>query len=325
MVSIKDIASDIGVTAATVSNALNGKGRVSEELAARIRRRADELGYRPSSAAVALKSGRSQVLGLVMPDLTNPLFPHIAQAFSIAAEKLGYAILIADSRGSSEEQSLAIRRLISRGVDGLLVVPQRGSTVPTTTTPTAIINTSSDPNNSASADHFGGGALVGTHIAKLGHKNILIIGADSVSDVQKERVSGMRSAFAEDTKLELLWGDQGIEQAAQKVKEGVSAILTTSDIVAIKVHSNLARSGLSVPNDASLTGFDDMSFASSMHPPLTTVAQDVETLAQYVLDIITKQLEGQKSPHQGQTVSMNLVLRNSTAIPNSSSKKEPIS
>ena len=323
MVSIKTIASDLGVTAATVSNALNGKGRVSEALARRIRGRADELGYSPSSAAIALKSGRSHVLGLVMPDLTNPLFPHIAQALSIAADRLGFAILISDSRGSVEEQSQAILRLIRRGVDGLLVVPQRGSSPTSPETPMAIINTASDPNNSVSADHHGGGALVARHIVARGHRSILIIGADAVSEVQQERIAGMKSQLSGGIAFDVLWGSEGIEQAAGRVASGVSAILTTSDLVAISVHSHLARAGLTVPGDVSLTGFDDMSFSVVMHPPLTTVAQDVETLAVCVLDVITAQIEGKSSPHLGQTIAMDLVLRHSTSTPQSPSNKEP--
>ena len=315
MVSIKDIASDLGVTAATVSNALNSKGRVSERLAERIKARANALGYRPSSAAVALKSGRSNILGLVMPDLTNPLFPHIAQALSIEAERLGFATLIADTRDSAEAQEQAIRRLVSRGVDALIILPQKGSSAPQTAVPQAIINTSSDPQNTASADHFGGGALVASHIAALGHRNILLIGANPVSGVQQDRIAGMKSTLLPEIRHEILWGEEGIAAAPELVKSGVSAILCSSDLVAINVHSHLTRAGLSVPEDVSLTGFDDMSFARVMHPPLTTVGQDVETLAKFTLDVITKQLKGEHSPHDGQTVPMELVLRQSTQAP----------
>ena len=139
MVSLKKIAQDIGVSTATVSNALTGKGRVSEEMVTRIKARASELGYRPSSAARALKTGQTRILGLVMPDLTNPLFPRIAQTLSIAADKQKLGILIADSRGSAHEQSEALKRLVERGVDGLLVVPQKGTTPDPMPVPVAVI------------------------------------------------------------------------------------------------------------------------------------------------------------------------------------------
>ena len=121
MANLKKIAADVGVSTATVSNALSGKGRVSQEVVDLIKARAEELGYRPSNAARALKTGQSGILGLVMPDLTNPLFPRIAQMLSIAADKKQLGILIADSRGSAAEQSEAQRRLLDRGVDGLLL------------------------------------------------------------------------------------------------------------------------------------------------------------------------------------------------------------
>ena len=98
--SLTEIAAALGVSAATVSNALSRKGRVSSDVAEKIRRRAAALGYVPSPAARALRTGRTGVLGLVLPDIANPLFPQIAQAIEAAASGVGRGVLIADSRGS---------------------------------------------------------------------------------------------------------------------------------------------------------------------------------------------------------------------------------
>ena len=325
MVSIKDIASDLGVTAATVSNALNGKGRVSEELVKRIRQRAEHLGYRPSSAAIALQSGRSNIIGLVMPDLTNPLFPHIAKHLSISAERRGFAVLIADSRNSGEEQDQAINRLISRGVDGLVVVPQKGTSPRSPQlqpVPIAIINTASDPNNSVSADHKGGGALVAQHIAELGHRSIVIVGGDPVSDVQQDRIAGMLLALPDAARTEILWGKSSIEQLAEKVRSGASAILTTSDLIALSAHSHLLRAGIKVPDEVSLTGFDDMAIAATMYPTLTSVAQNTETIAETAVSLLESGMDGQSPDAPGQTVAMRLIVRNSSKSPKPPSNKE---
>lgn len=99
--NLSAIAAALGVSVATVSNALSGKGRVSPELVERIRKTASELGYVPSSAGRALRTGRSGVLGLVLPDIANPLFPQIAQAIEKAAVNAGYGVLIADSAARS--------------------------------------------------------------------------------------------------------------------------------------------------------------------------------------------------------------------------------
>ena len=314
MASIKQIAGDVGVSTATVSNALTGKGRVSQEMVERIRARAEELGYRPSHVARALKTGQTGILGLVMPDLTNPLFPRIAQMLSIAADNNGLGILIADSLGRPKEQSEALRRLLDRGVDGLIVVPQKGTSAEPVPVPLAVINTASDPQNSVSADHAGGGALVATHIAEIGHRRIVILGGDRVSEVQRDRISGMTQALPDDVEADVFWGDHGVQQAIAAARSGASAILTTSDLIALRVRSELMHQALPVPDQVSLTGFDDMSFAPIMHPSLTTVAQNVEDIATRAIDILSAKIRGDTHPLEGQTVPMRLVIRQSTSI-----------
>lgn len=189
-------------------------------MVARIQAKADELGYRPSNAARALKTGQTGILGLVMPDLTNPLFPRIAQTLSIAADKSRLGILIADSRGRADAQSDALRRLVDRGVDGLLVVPQKGTTPDPMPVPIAIINTASDPTNSVSADHAGGGALVARHIADIGHRKVVILGGDKVSEVQRDRIAGMTRTLRDGMQASVYWGDCGVRQAIAEVQSG---------------------------------------------------------------------------------------------------------
>ena len=309
MVSIKQIAADIGVSAATVSNALTGKGRVSEEMARRIRLRAEELGYRPNVTARALKSGQTGILGLVMPDLTNPLFPRIAQSLSEAADARHLGILIADSRGSAGEQRTAMRRLIDRGVDGLLVVPQKGSAPEAQAVPMVVINTASDPQNTVSSDHVGGGHLIGTHIAELGHRSVVLLGGDAVSEVQQDRIAGMRAALAGRAETAVRWGATGIEDLPALIRGGATAVLATSDLLALQVQSALAQAGLSVPRDVSLTGFDDLPLATAMHPALTTVAQNVPEIAIRAIDAICARIAGAPALADSQTVPTRLVRR----------------
>ncbi|WP_353474828.1 LacI family DNA-binding transcriptional regulator [Salipiger sp. H15] len=315
MASIKQIAQDIGVSAATVSNALTGKGRVSKELAERIRTRAEELGYRPSNAARALKTGQSGILGLVMPDLTNPLFPRIAQNLSIAAEARGLGILIADSRGSEARQNEALHQLVGRGVDGVVIVPQKGTSPEAPGLPMVTINTARDPRNTVSADHVGGGALIGAHVRALGHRNVVLLGGDRVSDVQQDRMRGMREGLGADAGVETEWGDAGLAALPERVGQGATAILATSDLLALAALSHLARAGLGVPRDVSLTGFDDLPFATAMHPALTTTAQDVSAIADYALEVLTGLIAGAERPETGHAVPMRLVPRASTAAP----------
>ncbi|WP_343501530.1 LacI family DNA-binding transcriptional regulator [Alloyangia pacifica] len=314
MASIKEIAQDIGVSAATVSNALTGKGRVSKELAERIQARAEALGYRPSRAARALKTGQSGILGLVMPDLTNPLFPRIAQNLSIAAEARGLGILIADSRGSEARQTEALQQLVGRGVDGVVIVPQKGTSPEAPGLPMVTINTARDPRNTVSADHVGGGALIGAHIRELGHSHVVLLGGDRVSDVQQDRLRGMGEGLGPSVRIETVWGDAGLATLPERVGQGATAILATSDLLALAALSELARAGISVPGDVSLTGFDDLPFATAMHPALTTTAQDVSAIAEHALEVLSRLIAGAARP-ESHAVPMRLVPRGSTASP----------
>ena len=324
MTNIKQIATDMGVSVATVSNALTGKGRVSSEMVERIKQRASDLGYRPSLAGRALRSGQSGILGLVMPDLTNPLFPRIAQNLSLMADDRQLGILIADSRGNPDEQMQAIGRLLDRGVDGLLVVPQKGTAPGVQRVPTVIINTASDPDNTVSADHAGGGTLIADHIAELGHRHVVLLGEDRVSEVQRDRVEGMRRAFNNSETVQEDWGDDGIKRLASAIENGATAILTTSDLLALRVHSHLARCGFVVPSDVSLTGFDDLPFATAMHPKLTTVAQDVEQIASLAIERLIRAIQNTHTHVQSATIPMRLVVRNSTALKIQSTNMETI-
>jgi LacI family transcriptional regulator len=313
MATIKQIATDMGVSVATVSNALTGKGRVSAQMVARIKHRASELGYRPSLAGRALRSGQSGILGLVMPDLTNPLFPRIAQHLSLAADNRQVGVLIADSRGNPDEQTQAINRLLDRGVDGLLIVPQKGTTPGQQTVPTVIINTASDPDNTVSADHEGGGKLIAEHVTALGHRHLVILGMDRVSEVQRDRVAGMHKGLTNADTVHEFWGDNGIDQLARAINDGATAILTTSDMLALRVQSHLTRCGMSVPDDVSLTGFDDLPFAIAMYPMLTTVAQDVQQIANVAIKHLMRAIQGDEPQIKTAPIAMRLVTRNSTS------------
>ncbi|MEP0961770.1 MAG: LacI family DNA-binding transcriptional regulator [Roseobacter sp.] len=315
MASIKEIALAAGVSTATVSNALTGKGRVSAQVIDRVRAQADALGYRPSNVARALKTGQTGTLGLVMPDLTNPLFPRMAQTLTMAAEQRGLGLLIADSHGDEVEQCEAIRRLVDRSVDGIVVVPQKGTTLEPSSVPMAVINTASDPQNTVCADHAGGGVLIGRHVADIGHRDVVLLGADPVSEVQQDRITGFSRGLMSNIKKQVFWGELGLRQLVPSIRNGATAVLTTSDLLALRVLSELIRAQMDVPRDVSVTGFDDMNFAAIMHPALTTVAQDVSAIAEHALDVLTAKIQGQTGEVLGATIPMRLVTRASTAIP----------
>ncbi len=297
--NLSRIAASLGVSVATVSNALSGKGRVSAELAERIRATATALGYVPSQAGRALRTGRSGVLGLVLPDISNPLFPQIAQAIEYSASIAGYGVLIADSRGDVGMQTEAINRLIERGVDGMIIVPRRGTRIADIGCPVAVIDTPSTPGNTVSADHWQGGREIARHLSSLGHRQILLIGANPASNVQNDRIGGIKSGLDASVKTEVLWIEKIEERdgagcllgLAEKARQGFTAFSAVSDLHALRVLTELQRAGIGVPDSVSVTGFDDLIWSPVVTPALTTMRMDMAAIAEIAISALVHAIE----------------------------------
>ncbi|MBB3455160.1 LacI family transcriptional regulator [Rhizobium sp. BK313] len=297
--NLSRIAASLGVSVATVSNALSGKGRVSVELVERIRATAAALGYVPSQAGRALRTGRSGVLGLVLPDISNPLFPQIAQAIEYSASVAGYGVLIADSRGDVGMQTEAINRLVERGVDGMVIVPRRGTRIADAGCPVAVIDTPSTPGNTVSADHWQGGREIAKHLRDLGHRKILLIGASSTSNVQNDRIGGFKSALDATIKTEVLWIENLEERngpgcllgLVDKVQQGFTAFAAVSDLHALRALTELQRAGIAVPDSATVTGFDDLIWSTVVTPALTTMRMDMATIADIAVAALVDAIE----------------------------------
>ncbi|TNM61409.1 LacI family DNA-binding transcriptional regulator [Aliirhizobium smilacinae] len=326
--TMTEIAAALGVSSATVSNALSGKGRVSAELTAKIRQATVDLGYVPSQAARTLRTGRTGVIGLVLPDISNPLFPQIAQAIEQAAAAAGYGVLIADSRGEIAQQTAAIGRLIERGVDGIIIVPRRGSRVGEIGTPVAIIDSPSTPGNTVSSDHWDGGVQMGRHLAGLGHCKVLLIAQSSASNVQNDRIGGLKAGLGKNIchetllveNLEAIKGAGCALGLAAKVADGFTAFAAVYDLLALRALTELQRDGTEVPRQASVSGFDDLVWSSVVTPPITTLRQDLATIAERAVEALSDAITDSETPFGGpavakqsvEGVAMTLVVRQST-------------
>jgi LacI family transcriptional regulator len=309
---LKDIAAALGVSTATVSNVLTGKGRVSPELAAVILREAEQRGYAPGGPGRALRTGRSGVIGLVLPDLSNPLFPRMAQALERASAAAGYGMLIADSHGDASAQHDAVARLLNRGADGLIIVPRRGAQLVKPKIPLVIIDTPSAPDNAASADHHQGGALIVAHLAALGHRQMIFLGESHASGVQRDRIGGMCAALPAGCKAVTIWLDHhGTADVIAAAKQGATAIATTSDLIALKLLAALDEAGISVPQQMAISGFDDLIFAEVMRPALTTIVADPFAIAGHAISSLIAGIEGKPMP-PAIAVPMTLIPRTST-------------
>ncbi len=312
---------------ATVSNALTGKGRVSEDLRRLVTSKAGQLGYFPSAAGRALKTGRSGILGLVMPDITQPVFPEFAQGIEAEADKCGYGVLIANSRGTEAGQTTAIRQLIQRGVDGIIVIPQRGTTPEFGPLPAAIVSSPNDPNSTVAANHAQGGQISARALLDLGHRNFLLLGDDAASPVQNERITGMIEVLQDAASYEVCWATQQFPDLLAKHRQGVTAILTVSDLLALRVVTEGGRLGLECPRSISVMGFDNLPLATAVRPSLSTVVPDTPELCKRSVSYLAAAIQNEQTLPAASVVDMTIVLRESTGPamthPNNQTRRLP--
>lgn len=315
-ISMKMIADSLGVSRVTVSNALSGTGRVSAEMAERIHAAAQAMQYVPSHAGRSLRTGRSTLIALVVPDFAMPIFGEFAQAFERAARISGMALLVGEAMSNTATQAEVIRDFVSRGVDGLIVVPVRGgggdfSQVPV---PVVVVDSAANPGNIASSDHRDGGRQVARHLADLGHRDVQILLSAQRSHVSDERGAGMAEVFAAcgiHTRTAPIAPefDAARAFAATWHPGATTAVCAAYDAIAVGLIAGLTARGIRVPQDISVTGFDDVIWSRIVSPPLTTVRQDVHAIAAHALDVVTGRA------HEPRLFPVSLVVRDSTAPP----------
>ena len=312
-ITIEAIAKRLGVSTATVSYALTGRGRVSQKRVEEIQAVAAEMGYVPSHAGRSLRTGRSALVGLVVPNITNPIFPSLAQEIESELYHRGFGVLLADSHNNESRQNEAIQHLAARGAGSVIVIPCHGSAVPDMGIPTVIIDSAETPGNAVASDHHAGGRLMAEHLLSLGHRNILLLAGPTRSRVAQLRAEGFRSRFAEASGVDITIHHSGYGIAAgslgtrQNWRLAMTAVAAVSDTLAIGALKALSQRGVNVPGEVSVTGFDDTVWAELVTPALTSVHQDVQTIAVEAVRIAL----GEREP--GVIVPMSIAERASTA------------
>lgn len=290
-VTLKEVAERAGVHPATASRALNAatRGLVNAQTAARVEKAAQQLGYTPNSIARSLKTSRSATIGLLLPDLTNPLFPPIVRGVEDVLRAVGYSPWIINTDNEPEREAAAIESFRGRSVDGFVVATARLhdpllEEVAASGTPLVLVNrrVASPDIPSVTGDDAAGVAAAVRHLYDLGHREIVHVAGPQDLSTGVARRQAFRQVVED---LGLPGGPERIADAAswsepagadameEIVAHGVSytAILAGNDLIALGCYDVLARHGLRCPDDVSVVGFNDMPFINRVAPPLTSV------------------------------------------------------
>ena len=284
---IEDVANAAGVSTATVSRCLNTPDKVVEETRTRVMAAVQALGYAPNFSARALVAKRTQTIGAVIPTMENAVFAEGIQAFQDVLQAKGFMLLIASSGYDPDAEAHALRTLVARGADGVLLIGfDRDDSVydflDTQAIPAVVAWAHADngPLPSVGFDNAAAMEQLVTHAIDLGHAQVGIIsGIQTGNDRARARITGAQAALHRaglsaatvvETSYGFLQGAEALEQLLQTAPD-VTLAICGNDVLAAGAVRRARMLGLSVPNDLSITGFDDIGLAELVDPPLTTV------------------------------------------------------
>ncbi|NUT36164.1 MAG: LacI family DNA-binding transcriptional regulator [Hamadaea sp.] len=332
---LADIARQAEVSEATVSRVLNDRPGVSTETRQAVLTALDVLGYeRPTK----LRKRSAGLVGLVVPELDNPIFPAFAQIIESALAQQGYTPVLCTQTPGGVTEDEYIEMLLDRQVAGIVFVsglhadstsdPDRYRKLLTRPLPIVLVNGYMEGLEApfVSIDERAAADAAVAHLAALGHRKIgLVSGPDRYQPVQR-KIAGYRDAMrrllgATDREMDdlialsPLFGVEGGYAAATRLLErGVTAIVSGSDLMALGAIGAARQQGLSVPGDVSVVGFDDSPLMAFTDPPLTTLRQPIRAMAVATARALIDEILGHPAPHSEYVFRPELVVRGSTAI-----------
>lgn len=323
--TIYDIAERAGVNPSTVSRALSKPGRVSAKTAQKIMAAAEELNYQVNVFARALPTGRTQTIGLIVSDITNPAYFDVIRGAETAASARDYTLMLAESTESAELELTAARRMLAT-VDGLILASPRLSDeeigLLASKKPVVVINRSVSGVPSVVADTDAGVTEAVRHLASMGHTEISYVAGPERSWMSARRWEsikarcdwhGMTATVVTSCQPTV----DGGRQAAVAVRAGVAtAVFCYNDLMAIGLMRELQAAGMVIPDELSILGFDNIFGSDFTTPPLSTIKSPLHTLGVSALQRVLEEVDqidaGQESP----APATELVLRGSTGRAN---------
>lgn len=309
-VRIIDVARAAGVSAASVSNAMNHPELVSEATRHAVQEAIDRLGYAPAPAARQLRTGRSDTIGVVVPNLSNPFWADVVGGAEDAADALGIRLVISTTRGvDGAREGRAVEHHAELGVDGMLVASFQPRAVVLSYlelgVPVVLVGRqgASLGISSVSVDESAGMAQAVDHLVRLGHRRIVFANGPTTMSWCVERRAGWRRAMrrhgldgaagcTEINVREVVAGaGASVLEQVTAARLAPTAIVCANDVMAVDVVRELQRSGLRVPDDISVVGFDDSEIADVVAPALTTVRQDTVRIGVDAVDLLGQLVE----------------------------------
>jgi LacI family transcriptional regulator len=331
--TLRDVARLAGVHPGTVSRALNPqtRGLVNERTARRVLAAAEQLGYRPNPIARGLRTNRSHTIGVLVPDLMNPLFAAVVRGIEDGLREAGYTPLIANTDNDTQRERVAYEAMSARQVDGFIAATARrdhwllADRAPSGVN-VVLVNrrVDSDKIPAVTGDDHAGIRLAVEHLAELGHRRIAHLAGSQVLYTGWSRHHGFLDAMSarglEVDPALIVFSEAFTEREGARCcgelldrRRDFTAIVAGNDLLALGCYDALEERGLRCPDDVSVVGYNDMPFADRFQPPLTTVRVPHYELGTTAAELMLEQLQGLGAPPRQLLLAPELVIRGSTA------------
>lgn len=333
-IRLKDIARDLGISVITASKALRGAKDISEETRQRVLKRMEELNYRPNMMARGLASGKSFLVGLVVPDLLHPFFAEFAKALNGVLRKQNYGIFLASSEEDPEIEQQEIRQVLARGVDALLIASCQQTLggfygVEDQRTPFILIDRDF-PHlraNFVGTDDVMVGRLAATHLIQTGKRRIAHIAGQDLS-TGTDRLQGFRMAMQQDglqipddyviynSKVEELGEKAGYDGMKRllALKEPPNGVFCYNDLMAIGAMQATMEAGLSIPGDIAFIGCGNIRYSDYLKIPLSSIDQSTSKLGDHAGNLALELIGTKPSATRKVLVEPGIVVRASSVV-----------
>jgi LacI family fructose operon transcriptional repressor len=326
MPSIKDVATEAGVSTATVSRVLSNKPYITDGVRERVMVAVKKLGYRPNQVARSLRSQQSTTIGLIVSDVCNPFFTDVSRTVEDCAYEQGYSVFLCNSDGDEKKELTYLQEMSDKNVAGVILSPTKKTcdnfkrlnmTLPMVTYDRTVQNSLVD---SITIDNVDAAYRLTKHLIASGYKRIAGIFCGEFTGI--ERREGFEKAIKESnlepppviiTESKISTGYDATMKLLNLTPRP-DAIFATDNLVLEGSMQAIIELGLKIPTEVGLVGFDDLSWMTLVQPPLTVVRQPTEEIGRIAVDLIMRRIEDPNRPPLQVILKSKLIIRGSSIL-----------
>lgn len=329
MSNIREVAKLAGVSVATVSRTLSHPEKVSKTSIEKVMKAIEQTNYRPNMLARNFRSTRSYTIVVLVPEISNPFFSLVIKSIEIRAQQKGYSVLLGDTQDDKAREIKYVDLVKTHLADGIIQLRPHTAEYPVHENPDFpyinLCGTENTPGKCIRIDNIAATKGMVNYLLGLGHKRIGMITGLKGNPHTVDRLRGYREALEESG---LKFDDQYIAEGKYTIWSGVqaanilceldelpTAIVCMNDEMAIGALQSFKAHGLRIPEDISVTGFDNIDYSSYCDPPLTTIAQPADKMGEIAVDSLIQLIEGDELTHEEHVLDYEFIERKSTGAP----------